>query len=145
MSRTLGDVLKPLIKLGDKPDDCWLWLGKANKRTGYGCKQYGGRTLLAHRWVYQFFNGWIPKGKVINHLCSNRLCVNPRHLEVTSTAGNCRHGKGSKLTADQVSTIKLRLVSAKWGDRQKIAEDYGVSAALISDIKYGRAWVDIQP
>lgn len=103
----------------------------------------GGRTMLAHRWVFQLFNGWIPKDGVINHLCSNRRCVNPKHLEVTNTAGNCRHGRNTKLTIEQASEIKKLLPSMKWGDRKDIAQRFGVSEALISDIKYGRAWRDI--
>jgi len=141
--RELGDILKPMIKLPDSQDGCWLWLGKVNKATGYGHKQFDGRTVLAHRWVFQLFNGWIPEDKVVNHLCSNRQCVNPKHLELTTTAGNCRHGMGSKLTAHEALEIKRLLPSMKWGDRKKIAQRFGVSEALISDIKYGRAWRDI--
>jgi hypothetical protein len=139
MPRELDEIVRPLVKLGATQDDCWEWQGKIGSG-GYGCKQSGGKTLLAHRWVFQIFNGWIPADAVINHLCSNRSCVNPRHLEITTHAGNSRHGAGAKLSAAQVDEIKAALPTAKWGDRKRIAERYGVSAALISDIKYGRAW-----
>lgn len=132
--------LKKLVSLPENPNDCWEWMGSVNKKTGYGKKKFGGKTLLAHRWMYQILFGRIPDNTVINHKCQNRSCVNPYHLEVVSQADNCRHGDGSKLTIDQVSEIKKRLKKAKWGDRKKIAEEFGVSPALISDIKYGRAW-----
>jgi hypothetical protein len=141
--RNAGEILKPLIQLSDDASGCWLWLGKIGKRTGYGYKQIGGKTVLAHRWVYSIFGGWIPKGKVINHLCSNRRCVNPKHLEVTTTAGNCRHGRGTKLTLEQAVEIKRLIPGLKWGERKQIARRFGVSEGLISDIKYGRAWADI--
>lgn len=140
--REMDEILKPLVKLGESPDDCWEWQGKLLPG-GYGCKQSGGKTLLAHRWVYQIFNGWIPKDAVINHLCSNRRCVNPKHLEVTTQAGNARHGRGSTLTIEQAREIKAAIPSLKWGGRRQLAERYGVSLALISDIKYGRAWRDV--
>ena len=143
MPRETGDILKPLVSLPTSVEGCWLWLGKINAKTGYGNKQFAGKTVLAHRWMYQVFNGWIPEGKIINHLCSNRRCVNPNHMEVTTTAGNCRHGRGTKLTVGQVVAIKDLLKAAKWGDRKQIAKRFGVSDALISDIKYGRAWADI--
>jgi hypothetical protein len=91
-----GQVLRALVRLGDSPGDCWQWLGRVNPN-GYGKKQFQGKTMLAHRWVYQQLFGPIPEGLVINHLCSNRGCVNPHHLELTDTAGNCRHGAGTIL------------------------------------------------
>ena len=135
-----GITFLPLVKLGATPSDCWDWIGRVGVN-GYGKKQFHGKTMLAHRWVYQQLFGPIPENKVINHLCSNRKCVNPHHLEVTTTAENARHGRGTKLKPEQVAEIKAALPTMRWGDRKKLASKLGVSAALISDIKYGRAWV----
>jgi hypothetical protein len=143
MPRETGDILKPLVALPDSVGGCWLWLGKVNAKTGYGHKQYAGKTVLAHRWMYQLFKGWVPKDRVVNHLCSNRRCVNPSHMEITTTAGNCRHGKGTKLKPEQAAAIKGLLKVARWGERKQIAKRFGVSEGLISDIKYGRAWADV--
>lgn len=138
----MDDVLTPLVKLGATPADCWEWQAKLSAN-GYGHKQSGGKTMLAHRWMFQIFNGWIPQGAVLNHLCSNRKCVNPAHLELTTQAGNARHGKNAKLDIAQVSAIKAALVGARWGDRKQIAARFGVSPQLITDIKYGRAWREV--
>jgi hypothetical protein len=138
-----GRVMMPRVKLGENPGDCWTWIGAVNKKTGYGKKQYCGQTVLAHRWMYEQLFGRIPDGLVINHKCSNRLCVNPWHLETVTPVENLRHGIGTKLTAEQVREIKEILPTMKWGGRKTLAERYGVSPALISDIKYGRAWTDI--
>lgn len=135
-----GITFLPLVALGEKPGDCWNWIGRVAVN-GYGKKQFHGKTMLAHRWVYQQLFGPIPAGKVINHICRNRSCVNPHHLEVTTHAGNSRHGRTTKLTAAQVVEIKAALPTLRWGDRKKLAARMGVSPGLISDIKYGRAWI----
>lgn len=136
--------MKPLVRLGAKPGDCWDWIGRVSEKTGYGKKQWHGRTLLAHRWVWQMFFGDIPDGMVINHLCRNRKCVNPEHLEVTTQAGNCRAGAGTKLTAEQVREIKSASSDRRWGKaRHDLAKRFNVSRQLVNDIWAGRAWRDI--
>ena len=138
-----GVRYKSLVALGTSPNDCWEWTGCANKRTGYGKKQWLGETWLAHRWVWTMLFGTIQKDMTINHMCSNRICVNPHHLEVVSSIDNVRHGAGTKLTLEQASEIKESGKNRKWGDGKKLAEKYGVSGALIHDIWNGRAWKDI--
>ena len=135
--------LKPLVEIGETPMDCWEWSGKIHKVTGYGCKRYAGKDYLAHRWIWIMLFGPIPDELVVNHLCSNRSCVNPHHLEVTDQAGNCRHGKGTKLNISQVKEIKEAKSNRVWGGAKKLADKFGVSSALIHDIWNGRAWKEI--
>ncbi len=136
-----GARFKRLVEMGEAADDCWHWLGNINKRTGYGHKQWHGRTVSAHRWVWEMFFGKIPDNRVINHKCSNRTCVNPHHLEVVTVAENCRHGNGTKLTPEIVKAI--RNAEPQWGDRNRIAKKYGVSPMTVSDIRNNRSWVNI--
>jgi hypothetical protein len=70
---------------------CWQWTGAANPRTGYGT--FGvekGKFALPHRWAYEALCAEIPAGLQIDHLCRNRLCVNPWHLEPVTPRENVR-------------------------------------------------------
>ena len=75
------------------PSGCWNWTGSRN-RGGYGrfTKKYG--TTLAHRIVYEALKGPIPKGLTIDHLCRNKRCVNPEHLEPVTVRENILRGYG---------------------------------------------------
>ena len=136
-----GSRYKSLVTLGESPNDCWGWTGSINKRTGYGKKQWHGESVLAHRWVWMMLFGKIPDGKVINHKCSNRKCVNPHHLEVVTQSENCRHGAGTKLTADAVKSIRQTLsLRRSTATKKNLAFQHGVSVQTITDIDTGRSW-----
>ena len=69
-------------------NECWNWLGATVD--GYGIVSYKGKSRKAHRVSYELEHGTEPVN-VVDHLCKNRLCVNPKHLEdVTKKENNLR-------------------------------------------------------
>lgn len=77
---------------------CWEWLGSHFKTTGYGLFHRPDpagvwRSTVAHRVVYEVFVGPIPEGLEIDHLCRNRRCVNPNHLEPVTHRENGLRGE----------------------------------------------------
>ena len=72
---------------------CWEWLG-GKYPTGYGRFALGDKYVYAHRFAYESLIGTIPPGLPIDHLCRNRPCVNPAHMEPVTNKVNILRGQG---------------------------------------------------
>ena len=72
----------------DESSGCWNWIGGMYHHTGYARID----ETCAHRVVYIHVHGSIPEGLEIDHLCRNRRCVNPEHLEAVTHQVNVRRG-----------------------------------------------------
>jgi hypothetical protein len=78
----------------ERASGCWPW--RSSKSDGYGvysvrCKGLR-RNYGAHRLAYRLLVGAIPTGLNLDHLCRNRACCNPQHMEPVTMAENIRRG-----------------------------------------------------
>lgn len=85
-------------------NDCWTWLGAHFKTTGYAMfsvrrADEKWAPTVAHRVAYELFAGPIPEGLHIDHLCRNRGCVNPLHLEAVTQRVNLARGNSPSAIA----------------------------------------------
>jgi hypothetical protein len=76
-----------LATFASRPDECWKWPGCT--KGGYGWTGYGG---FAHRRAYALLVGPVPDGLDLDHLCRNRRCMNPKHLEPVTRQENILRG-----------------------------------------------------
>lgn len=100
-----GTILRPALdrfaeKIALADSGCIEWIASTQGQ-GYG-QFYDGHTsggpsgkIAAHRWSYEYHVGPIPEGLQIDHLCRNRICVNPDHLEPVTAQENLRRSEGN--------------------------------------------------
>lgn len=98
MAKARGPYKKHPLPLTELLEDkftvdngCWEWTGY-RMHSGYGQVGIGGAHLYAHRAVWEMLRGPIPEGQTIDHLCRNRGCVNPGHMEIVTSRENTIRG-----------------------------------------------------
>jgi len=130
--------------------DCWKWTSTLNNN-GYGRFWDSERECwqLSHRLAYEVLKGEIPDGLQVRHLCHNRLCCNPAHLDVGTARENSEDSaKAGRLVCgsrspraklDEEAVIRIRQNADGLTTRQ-LAEAFGVSVGTISNVRNGVIW-----
>ena len=77
--------------VADPETGCWNWQAWTT-RGGYGKFKVDGHTRVSHRWYYQQVVGPVPAELQLDHLCRNRACCNPEHLEPVTCRENLLRG-----------------------------------------------------
>ncbi|NUP33639.1 MAG: HNH endonuclease [Streptomycetaceae bacterium] len=72
-------------------EGCWLYTGRLLPN-GYGVVSESRKTVYVHRLTFGYFKADIPDGLVIDHLCRNRACCNPEHLDAVTQRVNVHRG-----------------------------------------------------
>ena len=78
---------------------CWEWKASGNQ-FGYGRLRVGRRMIVSHRVSYEALVGPIPDGLELDHICRNRPCVNPAHLEPVTRIENVRRSDAGRALAE---------------------------------------------
>lgn len=95
---------------------CWVWT-KGLNGTGYGDFSAGSKRISAHKWSYEAAKGPVPTGLELDHLCRNRLCVNPEHMEPVTHAENMRRAAAARTHCPQRHEYTAANTGYSCGDR----------------------------
>lgn len=90
----------------DSKTGCWIWTGALSNGYGRATLARPRRQVCVHKAAYEFYVGKVPKGLDLDHLCRNRACFNPAHLEPVTRSVNCSRGDSGKARGAQLRARK---------------------------------------
>lgn len=152
------------VYIKDNIKECWNWTLYA-LYDGYGLFWDGKKKVRSHRMAYELTKGKIPDGLQVQHICNNRRCCNPYHLELGDNTKNIRYkvkcGRQSRLIGENSGNAKLmedqvREIHIIYNEQRKfhpgfkqwqiigpIAQKFNVSTSTIKQILHGKLWYHI--
>jgi hypothetical protein len=121
--------------IADPGSGCILWIGNT-ARTGYGMLNWQNQVWLAHRLAWMDVHGRIPDGMNVLHRCDVRVCINPAHLFLGTTADNMRDLREKERIRGRMSNGALAAIQGAAGSPREIAARYGVPEGVVCKIKH---------
>lgn len=127
---------------------CWLWISAKNA-CGYGI--LGGKGL-AHRVLFEMYEGPIPKDHNLLHKCDVRNCVNPEHLRIGTQAenvhdmqskGRSRHATGVDHGHAVLTEFDVRMIRVDTRSSRTLGKIYGVDKATILAVRQRKTWKNL--
>lgn len=125
----------------DPETGCWIFRAKTDGGYARVSVDGGNKNQYAHRIMYEVLVGSVPAGMELDHICRNRACINPSHLEPVLHRENTRRGVSAKLDGNKVRAI--RRLSLDGNTQRSIAKQFGVSQASVWQVIHKTSWVDI--
>ncbi len=101
-------------------NNCWCYIG--SKATGgYGQKTIRGRSASVHVHMWERIHGPVPEGFELDHLCKQRNCMNPAHLELVTHQENCfrKSTRRVEMRADFRNGASINEIAARFGISRK--------------------------
>lgn len=126
-------------------DDMWFWedrgymtlcmicISPPQTKAGYCRVILNGKTVRAHRAMYEQEIGPIPRGMQIDHLCNQTDCINPDHLEPVTPLVNTQRSRATKLSEEDIAEIRVSSLSGN-----DLAEKFRVSRKYIYAVRSRR-------
>lgn len=105
MTRVTPVIDRVAARFGISEDGCWEWTGGTNAG-GYGVLNIAKRPRLVYRVLYELVVGPVPDALELDHLCRNRRCVNPDHLEPVTHRENVLRGDAPSARAHRENICK---------------------------------------
>ena len=129
---------------------CWLWEAVVAVDRDGGARpgfRLNGKYRQGHRVSYELYRGPIPDGMHVCHTCDNGFCVNPDHLFLGSRQDNMddmvkkgRQARGARHGSAKLSESQVLAIREDARVHRLIAQEYGVSQSVVSNIKTGKLW-----
>ncbi|MFJ4997125.1 HNH endonuclease [Microbacterium sp. NPDC088619] len=115
-----SDRVKPSATLSErlaiytrKSEGCWEWMGGHN-RFGYARMKWNGTGTSVYRVVWESEHGPVPRGMHVDHMCRNKGCVNPAHLQVVTPKENGENASLSKANTSGARGVTWSKAHGKW-------------------------------